>query len=538
MTEEEKRAALKQGQALHFSEHAGEKDRTIHASWIQELASGTENKFRVSIDIKNAIIEGEIKLRNAVFEGGFSIVGTRFKSAVDFSFATFVHSANFMACTFQTAEFMGVHIGGDADFRGVQFEGKAAFDRLQLEGGAFFGTYHQARRTRFGGDVTFYDARVGANANFEGADFLGAASFDRIRIVGQAFFSTDDYDNRVSFAGHTHWCDAQIEGPVDFRGALFAQGAYFDRIRIDSEAIFHADGDFTQPHATHNSTQFNGDARFDNAHFEHGCSFRDAQFARTASFISAVTERKASFVGAAFDGLANFSDAKLSIVHFRPELIRKVPSGSVQFHGGTDLRGFTYDRFCGAWEEILNGMVAYDRQPFTQLEKVLRASGLDEEADTVYYEQRRREGNSIPLRRPHSWLWDRAYRWLAGYGVRVWPLLIISMLLLLAGSFVFHRDGALIKKPETQTAVQAKGQPSPEVVHGVRIFDAFCVSLRLLVRLEIPAASNLTPSENSLAQGIPMRYSSYATVHMILGWLLLPFVAASIATRFGRRGGS
>ena len=153
MTEEEKRAALKQGQALHFPEHTGEKDRTIHASWIQELAAGTENKFRAPIDIKNAIIEGEIKLRNATFEGGFSIVGTRFKSAVDFAFATFAHSANFMACTFQTAEFMGVHIGGDADFRGVQFEGKAAFDRLQLEGGAFSvptitGAEHVSEATR------------------------------------------------------------------------------------------------------------------------------------------------------------------------------------------------------------------------------------------------------------------------------------------------------------------------------------------------------------------------------------------------------
>jgi hypothetical protein len=178
-------------------------------------------------------------------------------------------------------------------------------------------------------------------------------------------------------------------------------------------------------------------------------------------------------------------------------------------------------------------MVTYDRQPYAQMEKVLRASGLDEEADRVYYEQRQREGDMVSLRRLHSWLWDRAYRWLAGYGVRVWPLLIIPLLLLFAGSFVFHRDGALIKKPEAQSGVQAKGHSSPEVAHGVRTFDAFCVSLRLLVRLEIPAASSLVPSENSLAQCIPMRYSSYATLHMIFGWLLLPFVAASIAARFG-----
>jgi uncharacterized protein YjbI with pentapeptide repeats len=537
-TDEQKRAALRQGQALHFSHHAGEKERTIQANWIRELATTAENKFHVPIDIRNAIIEGELKLHNATFEGGFCIVGSWFKSDVDFSFSTFGRSANFMASSFQKADFTGAHIANDADFRGAQFAGKAGFDRLQLAGGAFFGTYDNGQRTQFGDDATFYDARIGANTDFNGAVFLGKAGFDRVHIEGNAFFSTDGHNNRVSFGGTVTWCDAQIEGPADFRGAQFAQGAYFDRIHVNGEAIFHADGDDTRPQAIHNPTVFSGDTRFDNAHFEHGCSFKSAQFAQSASFISAVTERKASFVGAVFGGLANFSDAKFSITRFRAELIRKAPLGEPQFHGRTDVRGFTYDRFYGAWEEVLTRTVVYDRQPFTQMEKVLRTSGLDEEADAVYYEQRRREGNLIPLKRLHSRLWDWAYRLLAGYGVRGWRLLVIFLLLLLAGSFVFHRDGALIKKAEAKSGVSAKVESSPEVVHGVRAIDAFCVSLRLLVRLEIPTGSSLSPSENSLAQRIPMRYSMYATVHMIAGWLLLPFVAASIAKRFGRRGGS
>lgn len=52
------------------------------------------------------------------------------------------------------------------------------------------------------------------------------------------------------------------------------------------------------------------------------------------------------------------------------------------------------------------------------------------------------------------------------------------------------------------------------------------------------SALKLEPSDALLSKRFRVTSSTYATVHMILGWLLVPFIAASIAARFRRRGGS
>jgi hypothetical protein len=54
--------------------------------------------------------------------------------------------------------------------------------------------------------------------------------------------------------------------------------------------------------------------------------------------------------------------------------------------------------------------------------------------------------------------------------------------------------------------------------------------------LEDPSASKCLPSENVIAAWLPIKYSTYGTLHMLIGWLLVPFAVASIASRLGRRG--
>ena len=93
-------------------------------------------------------------------------------------------------------------------------------------------------------------------------------------------------------------------------------------------------------------------------------------------------------------------------------------------------------------------------------------------------------------------------------------------------------------KPDVPTAASAALPPNPPRLNWV---DAFGVSLRTLIRLEVPVGSRWVPSENVLplwqrsGRATGPRYSTYATIHMILGWIIIPFVAASIAARLGRR---
>jgi len=68
-----------------------------------------------------------------------------------------------------------------------------------------------------------------------------------------------------------------------------------------------------------------------------------------------------------------------------------------QFGDDVDLLGCTYDRIEINWPSLLrypNGQSRihpYNRQPYVELEEVLRKAGFEEGADEVYAERRRVE---------------------------------------------------------------------------------------------------------------------------------------------------
>ena len=226
---------------------------------------------------------------------------------------------------------------------------------------------------------------------------------------------------------------------------------------------------------------------------------------------------------------------------------RKVnePSLATKFLAGVDLRGFRYDRIGVVWRDLLSRLTPYDRQPYAQLEKVLRSTGQDEDGDKVYYECRRIEGNRLKPWNSFGWYWDRPFRYLAGYGTRIMPLVAtLLFLVLFLGPLVFSRQGAVTEKLEAQAPAansQPKAAKPTKQPEKLVWFDAFGLGLRLFIGLDVPSGSKWVPSENPLIKGhvlgvaVSMRYSTYATVHRVIGWLLVPIVVASLAQRLRRR---
>jgi len=527
--------------------------------------SGAEFKGKASFDgiqvDGGAFFRTDDKGQRARFGGEVRFHSTHIKGPADFSGAEFTGRAAFDGLQvgggafFSTdakdnrvtfggeARFLGAHVGGQAVFGGAQFKGPVAFDGLQVDGDAFFSTDAKDNRTTFGAEASFLGAHVGGQASFRGAQFKGQASFFGIQIDGGAFFRTDDNDIRVTFGGPASFPSANFGADAQFSEAEFKAGADFDN------AHFHGAADFTSAEFAQVKEQGETKIRkatFVGARFERGAYFNSAQFRGETDFTAAVAERDAHFPGAKFSGPSSFREAQFRVVSFRHTLEGTAPSNvSAQFGAGVDLRGFTYERILVAWRELLGKLSPYDRQPYTQLERALRDVGQDGEANKVYYERRWIEGERMKPWNSLGWYWDRPFRHLAGYGTRVWPLVVILLsLVLCAGPFVFSKDGAVREKPEASVSGAAsllQATNAPKLREKVSWFDAFAVGLHLLTGLEVPSGAKLVPSENLLVdrsvlgRRVRMRFSTYATFHRILGWLLIPIVIASLAERMRRR---
>ncbi len=500
--------------------------------------SGNRVEFGAEANFHGAHIGADADFSGAHFKGQATFDGIQIDVRALFSTDESGNRAEFRA----EARFLGAHVHGDASFIGAQFKCEASFDGILIDGSAFFRADERGNRVAFGAEARFVDVRIGGDAEFDGAQFKGEASFDRIQIGGSAFFRPARHKGElipVQFGGAASFPAAVFASDVQFIRAEFQGAVDFDNVHFQGGTYFKA-AVFGPPETEGKKVQAQKpkpeEASFRGAHFERVVSFERARFQVPADFTAVSADRDALFMGTVFEDAVTFREARFQSAQFRHVLVRNVPIGEEpQFHKKVDLRGFTYDRIYVGWEDLLK-RIEYDRQPYAQLERTLRSTGLDREADAVYYEQRRRGGNNIPPNSFLSWLWDRTYRYLAGYGVRVWPLVLTPILLIALGAFVFHHYGALAEKPETTPQARLFRAAASPCLNKPGLFDAFSVSLRLLIRLEVPSASKCVPSENEIAPWMRIKYSTYGTIHMLLGWLLVPFAVASIASRLGRRG--
>jgi Pentapeptide repeats (9 copies) len=317
--------------------------------------------------------------------------------------------------------------------------------------------------------------RMGNDAYFPGATFEGGAAFERVQIMGAALFSSQSGGGASNLTQPAHFLHN-----TSFSGSHFGSGVRFSGVRFDEKADFAG-------------ARFEGDAHFEDSVFSGPSSFRSVAF-------------KAVYFSAAETG------------------------GKQPFQNDVDLLGCTYERIQIDWRSLLrypNGQPRfhpYDRQPYIELEGVLRKSGSDEDADAVYAERRRAENENMKGWRK---LGDYIYSLFANYGIGLLHEFIWSLLFLGIGMLLFARPRAVLI---------GSGESGAET--KISWYQALPLAIHQFLPFGLPAKPRWTPSENILFSFLPWPFrkaASYANFLHFVGWILIP-LAAAVLTGFLRHG--
>jgi uncharacterized protein YjbI with pentapeptide repeats len=519
------------------------------------------------------------------------------------------------------ASLLDMRIEGTVDFRGAQFETTALFERLYAAGGIFFRAIDYGNPdnlpnrlkypiricpVKFGGNVSFVGAWVGGAAEFDGALFMGdkeaSASFERIKIEGNTYFRPFyAYTSPVTFRIKVNFSGAYIKGDAEFSGAQFNKDTDFKGMRIDGNAYFdarHHEED-NAPLTGHecNHVSFRGLADLSGINFKNEAYFDNTRFHKKAVFMGAEINGMVSFNEAVFIQETIFNEARFSLLSFfedqgevdQPknlffdifnnpsEMFRKFLDNlkakkekeSAQFKDAVDMRGTKYEIIKVNLVELTKGLTKskkYDLQPYTHLERVLRAAGNDHDADYVYLERRHRERRNL-YKRSGDFIYlirfvlDWFYWKISNYGVHPIKLVFYSLLIIALGSAIFTLPGAVEPKEEELVTIQRQIK---SLTHGqaetfraehpattteedpmnpvykqesLGLTQAIGVSLSQFIPIvEIPSGSRWKPSEKPILcwSGHCISYALYGSFHRLLGALFVPLGVAALAVMLYR----
>jgi uncharacterized protein YjbI with pentapeptide repeats len=507
-------------------------------------------RFQSYAIFRGCVFQGDAGFDDAQFCSDADFAGASFEAAASFNEATVRGTAHFERARFAgQADFTSVLIESDAKFRDARFR-KLIFLDLRIGGNAVF------TRARFAREASFLCARVVGQAEFQGAVFEGCANFNASIVDRDAFFRPEDPTDedpkpapRVTFEDQADFTGASIGGDADFREAAFKGPASFMAARVGGRAIFR-------------EAQFPPRDPAGATATEDCIDFRDAKFEAAAEFQGVIFGKRAQFDGSVFCGSANFgrrdapgssgrgarllevsfdrarfqADARFGETVFQgPVSFRECsfrvlefsPSGQAggeaQFQNQVRLRGCTYDRIKVDWRSLLrqlpssSDIAQYERQPYVQMDQVFRAVGRDDEADSVYLERCRVERQR---KKGLARVWDVFWWGLANYGVRPYRLIYFAGSLLLAGTLVFHRPGAVEQKAPSVPAAPAPTEMS-RCPKALTLGESVRLSLRCLLPVELPLLESCQVSAGG--------FSDLAAALKILGWIIVPVGLAALA---------
>ncbi len=463
---------------------------------------------------------GEARFLGVKVGGQANFRGARFEQKVAFDGAEIGGSFFFLPEGEQRVEFHGearfhgVKVGEQADFSGARFEHGAVFDRAEIGGGFFFRPEGE-QRVEFGGEARFHGMKVGGQAVFSGARFEQRAAFD-VAEFGGCFFFRPERAHRMEFGGEERFVGVKVDGQADFREAQFEQRAFFDG------AVFGGGSFFRE-------AEFSAPASFVNARFQLAAEFQGAQFQGSADFDYARFEQEAHFAGAKFGDQLNLRDARMTTLSFQ--------QGGKTAHfdkkSKVDLLGCAYDRLeIDGWRKLMDRQSGFNPRPWSHLEKVFRTVGQQRDADDVYLERRRVEHKQKRQRgEVGPWLLDTLHALFANYGVRPWRLVLVPpLLLLLLGTFTFSRHGAVraksVAQSSEQTFTRTRINEPAQLIETPTLSseDAFRLSIRLFLPIDVPPATQWEASDNQFAL---FRFSDFAAALQLAAWLLGALYAAA-----------
>jgi len=508
-------------------------------------------------DYPGTLFSSETTFISARFESQAAFQGAVFKKSVSFNLTKFEGFAYFNnvpnrsvpSTAFEGKVDFGIaHFSGQANFQGVTFGDSVSFNSSVIKGAANFGIQLKAAAgCTFVGPADFVKLNCENASDFRGAVFHQKADFRNAKFAESAEFTGETSYGLppAIFHGPALFANAVFAGVADFRQVVFGARASFAGARMEQDALFCGlgspldDGARFADEAQFSLTRIEGTANFRKVTFMKAASFTGASVNGPALFEAAVFRATASFSLCELRGVANFSrteflgDLNLNEATIRV-LLFSAPVGSSdhsgQFKSKVDLRGCTYYRIEVDQHELLGHINPYDRQPFVQLEKTARGAGDDADANAIYLFRRRTERRRQWERREIGpWLFSSVYQLLANYGVKPYRLIVVPVVLLTLGLFIFSRPQAVRLADQNRVSeakVTAPGQANRERDEFSSWGLATRLSLRMFLPVELPLASDWEPSNRRIIGSL--RASDFAALLKIAGWILVPLGIAAL----------
>lgn len=516
-----------------------------------QFASFPSSVFKLDAQFTGVDFDGGADFENACFEGPASFdyskfgqhtkttfLGTHFARSASFEKCQFQNDVNFSTCNVDDhaqfasvtftgkAEFDGIQIGGDAIFTDSAFISNVSFDGIHVGGGALFFSSRRGLPLKFGGKASFDGAHIEGNLQFEGSQFMSDAVFDGLWVGGDIYFTCAEEENQhVTFGGKASFDGAHIEGNAEFEDSRFMSDAVFNGFQVGGDALFF-------PKVT-----FCNDVSFNNAHFGR-VNFSSARFQGQTDFIAAIAERDAYFFDAVFSQPVSFREARFHSVFFH-ELSKKTdkpgkhllneghyPPRRTLWMNDVDLRGFTYERIYIHLPDLIPRIAPFDRQPYSQLEATLRKIGDDQRAREVYISRREAERKQkLQAGRHWAWILDGIYKVGANYGIRPIRLLYWALILILIGTLVFDRSGAL--ETATKESSRATGSIQTKPCPDTSFRERLALSVHYFLPMEVPLGDDCKPA--------PGLSSWYATIFLRVTGAVLVGIGLAAITGLLRR---
>lgn len=472
-------------------------------------------------DIGNTFYANEARFLNPKTRVTFTAL--KAKHSVTFANAVFEGSANFEIMEVGTnfaadsvqfknpeseAAFYGLKVGQSVTFANATFAGAMKFAAVEV--GADF-VADQLRCLNPNKEVEFYSSKIGKIATFVGSVFAGPVNFSGANIgynlvmddaafngekAQASFYGLEVRQNgffqRAVFRG---WADF---GSTTFNGTLHMEEAKFQN--RDSTVSFNA---MKADAVRLDKSQFNGPVDF--SYINSGSAFvaNGARFDGWVSFYQAKVGGPAQLMDVQFADATNFSFSDFSSIYL---------SGST-FAGALDLQGMSYKYISAAEDEVnsrarlleLVKQASYSADVYGNLEQFFSRQGYRADADRVfvYGKHRERAERLHGLHWVGSWLLNL----LVAYGRHPWQTSIPCVLLVVLGCFLFSPDKMELQKKEDA------GRIYNRVWYSLGLFLPF-VDLQM-DRLWRPKSSHWL-------------LRNYVRVHILLGWILIPVVIASL----------
>jgi hypothetical protein len=512
------------------------------------------------------------KYRKTTFGGAANFSSLKCAGDGFFSEATFKKDADFSLATFgSTLQCWKVIFGGSANFGSLKctnlycdsatFEGGVSFNTLECGDSGFFTNAQFQNKEE---QIDFSYASFGGNLYCNPATFKGGASFNTLECGDSGFFTNAQFQNK--------------EKQVDFSYASFARALSCEQATFAGLASFvllkcstlNCNGATFEGGASFNSLECESTGNFGGAHFEgegevniaftrfgRNLDLSNAQFGGSVDMSATSISQGLLLTGAQFEHEVTLYKASITVLVLDdPEglgdnaFIFKKEEGSngkqqSSWKGSLDLGGCTFSTFRGPKEQAINFAEAQDpgkwnRDPYKQLEAYYSSVGDEGEARKMYYrgrcaarEKAKDSNSSVKWPLITTWWSDLSLKWLTGYGVQTWRLLVPIVVVLVFGLLVFLPSHALNAVAVESTAASAKSGDKSETSKATSqekgsrkmapyIFDRAAYNVDIfLPALDLGAADKWEP------QGLWRKI--YILFHSIIGWLLIPLLIASLA---------